>query len=163
MGMWLVSQRSLPYTLNEFLKLGEHLNFRTTAKDLGISHTSLTRHIADLEHELGVPLFERTTRNVQLTDYGIAYTKHARRILETQANAEQELAKIRNTKMHNLQVAIVPAFERYGFIESIYAFQQAHSTIHVAVQECDNPKPLLLEKACDFVIAPRGAITDDAV
>ena len=44
--------------LREFVSLAENLNFSTTAKRLFITQSTLSRHIAALEHELGCRLFE---------------------------------------------------------------------------------------------------------
>lgn len=53
-----------------FLKVAETLNFSKAAKELYISPQSLNKQIILLEKELGEPLFERTTRKVELTPLG---------------------------------------------------------------------------------------------
>ena len=54
-----------------FLSVAEHQGFTRAAKSLGISKTSLSNTIKKLESELGVDLFIRTTRRVELTEEGI--------------------------------------------------------------------------------------------
>ncbi|MCD7856240.1 MAG: LysR family transcriptional regulator [Clostridiales bacterium] len=56
--------------LNEFITLSETKNYSVCADALYISQPSLTRHIQELEKELGVPLFERAARGVVLTEEG---------------------------------------------------------------------------------------------
>lgn len=58
-------------------------SFVLAAQRLGISQASVTRAIASLERRLGVPLFDRSTSQVRLTDAGTAFLEHARRITET--------------------------------------------------------------------------------
>lgn len=56
--------------LYEFLELAKVLSFSKAAKSLYISQSVLTRHIQELEQELGAPLFTRTTHGVALTEVG---------------------------------------------------------------------------------------------
>ena len=57
--------------LQEFLVLAETLNFLAAASDLYISQATLSKHIREMEKELGAPLFKRTTRKVELTELGV--------------------------------------------------------------------------------------------
>lgn len=61
------------YNLNDFdavLAVGRRASFRAAALDLGMSTSALSNTIARLESQLGVRLFNRTTRSVALTDAG---------------------------------------------------------------------------------------------
>ena len=53
-----------------FLEVAACLSFSTAARNLYISQQAVTRQIAALEEELGVKLFYRTTRRVELTPAG---------------------------------------------------------------------------------------------
>lgn len=57
-------------SLIQTLAVAEHLNFRHAANALGISQSSVSARIKALEEELGIPLFERNTRGVRLTEAG---------------------------------------------------------------------------------------------
>ena len=57
-------------TIQEFVVLAECLNFSEAASRLFISQSSLSKHIKALEQELGVALFERTTRSIRLSGAG---------------------------------------------------------------------------------------------
>ncbi|MFI6130678.1 LysR family transcriptional regulator [Micromonospora sp. NPDC051141] len=58
--------------LQEFRVLAEELSFTRSAALLGTTSSTVSRRIASLERRLGVPLFERTTRRVELTEAGRA-------------------------------------------------------------------------------------------
>lgn len=68
------------HQLECFLTLAESLNFARTAELLNISQPAVSRQINSLEKDLGVKLFQRTTRNVSLTSYGEAFLPHAKDI-----------------------------------------------------------------------------------
>ncbi|WP_443090394.1 LysR family transcriptional regulator [Basfia succiniciproducens] len=65
-----------------FCIAAETLHFRETANRLAISPQVVTRMIAELERELGEPLFKRNTRNISLTDFGQAFLADAQQWLK---------------------------------------------------------------------------------
>ena len=67
--------------LRYFVAVAEELHFGRAAERLHMSQSPLSRAIRELERELGLTLFVRTTRRVELTDAGCALLKRARRAL----------------------------------------------------------------------------------
>jgi DNA-binding transcriptional LysR family regulator len=74
-----VESRPLRY----FVAVAEELNFGRAAERLGIAAPALSRAIAQLESQLGVRLFDRSTRHVELTDAGGVLLDQARPALES--------------------------------------------------------------------------------
>lgn len=70
-----------------FLKVAETLNFARAAERLSVTQPAVTHQIRSLEEELGVKLFRRSTRLVELTREGLLFTSDARTIMETAARA----------------------------------------------------------------------------
>jgi DNA-binding transcriptional LysR family regulator len=66
--------------LVEFADLAQTLSYVETTERLFLSESALSRHIKTLEEELGVPLFERTSRRVRLTTHGEALLPFAARV-----------------------------------------------------------------------------------
>lgn len=70
--------------LVEFIALADTRDYGETAKKCGIHKSVLSRHIRDLEIELGVTLLDRTTHHVELNDFGTLFLPYAHRILEAE-------------------------------------------------------------------------------
>nr|WP_246258227.1 LysR family transcriptional regulator [Amycolatopsis anabasis] len=68
--------------LRYFVAVAEELNFSQAARRLHMAASPLSQRIKDLEHELGQPLFERSTHRVALTPAGAALLPLARDVLE---------------------------------------------------------------------------------
>ena len=69
------------FQLRSFLKVAEESSVTRAADALFLTQPAVTQHIQALERELGVPLFDRTGRGVQLTAAGTALREHARQSL----------------------------------------------------------------------------------
>ena len=80
--------------LQTFLLVGEHLSFRVAAEKLFRSQSAISAQIVQLEEQLGVSLFHRTTRNVSLTAEGKQLKEYAERAL---FEVEVGLRKIKET------------------------------------------------------------------
>ncbi|RQT57168.1 LysR family transcriptional regulator [Burkholderia cepacia] len=80
--------------LRYFVVVADELHFGRAALRLRVAQPPLTRHIAALESELGVRLFERSTRAVRLTPAGAAFLEQARNVVSAAAEAEASARKL---------------------------------------------------------------------
>ena len=65
-----------------FQKVAQLQHYHQAARELNISQPSLSRSISNLEEDLGVQLFKKNGRNIELTKYGKIFLEHVNRILE---------------------------------------------------------------------------------
>jgi DNA-binding transcriptional LysR family regulator len=101
----------LPVDLRElryFVAVAEELHFGRAAERLHMSQSPLSRAIRDLERELGVVLFVRTTRRVELTPAGTALLERARRALAEIDAAVDEARRVAKPDRGVLGVGYTP-------------------------------------------------------
>jgi len=99
--------------LQQFLAVIEAGSIHKAAKAIHISQPALTRRIQALEEELGVQLFERTQRGMELTRYGEILRHHAQQIALSCTYAAEEIMEIAEGAAGELRVAAGPAWS-YG-------------------------------------------------
>lgn len=109
--------------LDVFLTLAETLSFRRTAEQVHLSQPAVSGLISRLEESLGVRLFDRTTRSVQLTGAGQVFVEQAR-LLRHQSDeavravrnvAELQVGQVVLAALPSLAATVVPAaFARFA-------------------------------------------------
>ncbi len=85
------------FQLECFLTVSETLNFVKAAQILNITQPAVTKSIKSLENELNVRLFNRSTRNVELTKEGKLLLSDAKIIIQTSNRAKKRLSSGNNT------------------------------------------------------------------
>ncbi|MFX8301181.1 LysR family transcriptional regulator, partial [Acinetobacter baumannii] len=80
--------------LQQFLAVAELLHFGRAAQALHMSQPPLTQAVRKLETQLGVQLFERSSRSVRLTPAGTALQALATRLLAEAAALPQEVRAV---------------------------------------------------------------------
>lgn len=89
-----------------FLAVAEELHFAHAAEKLHIEQSPLSRAIKELEEELGVMLFARTTRSTRLTRAGKLFLEHVPRVFMALQQARDSVAAAANGFHGQLRVAL---------------------------------------------------------
>ena len=121
--------------LRYFLAVAEELNFARAAKRLRISQPPLSRQIRILEKQLGVELFHRTKRQVQLTEAGQVFLEEAREILARVEQGVRAAQRASRGEIGRLVVGFEGSFS-YDIVPfSIRAYQERFPDVELIVQE----------------------------
>jgi DNA-binding transcriptional LysR family regulator len=94
--------------LRQAIALAEHGSFRRAARALGVSQPALTRGIQALEASLRVPLFDRQSTSVTLTEFGELVIERIRTMLTTEAELRRDIALLRGLDTGHVNVALGP-------------------------------------------------------
>ncbi len=92
--------------LRYFIAVAEELHFARAAERLHIEQSPLSRAIKDLEYDLGVQLFERTTRSTRLTWAGQVFLEDVRRVFTTLDQAKASVKAAANGYRGTLRIAL---------------------------------------------------------
>ncbi len=92
--------------LTSFVRTAETLSFVQAAQLLGISASAVGKNVARLEQQLGVRLFNRSTRSVSLTPEGILLLTRSRHILEQIREVEAEITQTVNHPSGKLRISL---------------------------------------------------------
>ena len=136
--------------MKEFIVLTEIGNYTAAADELFISQSSLTKHIQSLEGELGVPLFDRSTRKVVLSSYGRALLPYAIRLVEVCDEVNETLTRMNKYTDTSLRLGLLPSFAAYGIIEAVTQLKKEHPILSVTMQEggLQELKKMLQDGSC---------------
>jgi DNA-binding transcriptional LysR family regulator len=97
--------------IEAFAKVYEHCSFSKAGKSLYLSQPTISAHVASLEQELEVQLFDRIGRSVVPTKAGEVLYEHARKIFEASELAISELRKLQDRITGKLDIggSTIPA------------------------------------------------------
>lgn len=90
-----------------FQKIAKLQHYHQAARELNISQPSLSRSISNLEEELGVSLFQKNGRNIELTKYGRIFLEHVNRILEEINIAENKMKSLAGSRSGHIDIGYV--------------------------------------------------------
>jgi LysR family hydrogen peroxide-inducible transcriptional activator len=99
--------------LKYIIAVAETCHFGKAAERCFVSQPTLSGQIKKLEDELGITIFERTKRSVELTPIGTEIVEHARRVME-QTDAIEQLARAQQDPLSGpLRVGVIPTLSPY--------------------------------------------------
>ena len=94
--------------LAHMVVLAEELSFARAARRVHLSGPAFSRSIQALEDELGLTLFERSSRHVQLSTVGALFVERARRLLAQAADLHRDAAELRGGTLGSVRFAANP-------------------------------------------------------
>lgn len=134
-----MARRRLPplKTLPAFEQAARHLSFSAAAQELHLTHGAISRQMKSLEAHLGVRLFRRSTRRLELTEAGSALLPAVRTALDI---VESSAARLTGANRRGpLVVACLPTFMMRWLIPRLYDFNARHPAIDVRLSASSGP------------------------
>jgi DNA-binding transcriptional LysR family regulator len=137
--------------MEEFLSVAEHGSFVAAAQALGLTSSGVGKAVQKLESRLGVRLFTRTTRRVQLTQEGALFRERCQALVRDLDMAEAEVDAQRSTLDGLIRLNAPVAYGRLSIMPWVCDFMHANPGVRVEAQLTDrliNP----VEERIDLLI-----------
>ncbi|ENO75685.1 LysR family transcriptional regulator [Thauera sp. 27] len=133
-------RKKIPSTaaLLAFEAAARHESFTRAAEELALTQSAICRQIGALEDFLGVALFRRTRRGVQLTEAGLSYSRQISPRLD--AIEHDTLAVMANHGASSLlELAVVPTFATRWLLPRLAGFRERHPDVLVNMHTQTRP------------------------
>lgn len=149
--------------IREFCKLAEKENYTAAADELFISQSTLSRHIKAFETELGIDLFTRKGKNVEINEYGKRFLPYAKRILDVEKECMEkffvELQKIKPS----LTIGVFSLDKQCRPANLVFDFKEKFPQYNISLVEehSDLLRRRLLDGDCEFALTLSAVQQDD--
>ena len=115
-----------------FVAAGRALSFAAAAETLGLTPSAVSRRVASLEQELGVALFRRFNRRIELTATGTRYLESVGSALDA---IERESASLRPPRRQTtLRLSVLQSFASLWLLPRLAAFKRARPDLDVEIE-----------------------------
>jgi len=145
-----MNSRQLQYAV----MLSEIRSFSQVAQELNISQPALSKQILNLENELDVKLFDRSSTPVSLTPAGEYFIEEAKLLLHNQTQLLHSMERFRTGQDGRLRIGITPFRSLYLMPEVVQKIKQAYPGIQVVLHEAgvDRLRKEAAEGQFDFAV-----------
>jgi DNA-binding transcriptional LysR family regulator len=149
--------------LSAFIAVAECGGFRRAGEQLRRSQSAVSAHIRELELELGIALFHRTTRRVSLTPEGERLLGRARRALAELESAVREVRDEVALQRGRVVIGAPPTVSSTRLPHLVARFRLSHPGIEVQIQEdfASGIMERVRGEAVDFAVTPRIEGTEE--
>ncbi len=141
-------------SLRIFCVAARHCSFKFAADELFLTPSAVSHQIKELESALGVRLFERKPRSLELTHAGATLLEEAEPLLEALDRSVAQIA--RGGGRHTLRIQLPPFFASELLLPRLGAFCDQHPQIDIRIDTHD-PRPTLHPANADASILLRDA------
>ncbi len=143
--------------LRSFLAIAETGSFTIAASRLFQTQSSLTATIQQFEEFIGLKLFERTTRRVELTEDAVRFKSVAEKIVRDFDNAINDLQSIAKSQRGFVRIAAAPSMVVHILSPALAAFRKTYPEITISVQDAGSAiiERSVLDGEVDFGLTSR--------
>lgn len=119
--------------LKYFLKVAETLNFSEASRKLYITQSTLSQQISHLEQEIGLPLFERNSHEVYLTEAGKELRPYAQNAVNSAEACVDHMNDLKEMLTGELNIGVTFSFSNI-MAETLIAFLHAYPHVKLNIQ-----------------------------
>ncbi len=116
-----------------FLAVARNESFAKAARELGITSSAVSKQIQNLEHELRVKLFNRTTRNVALTEEGALFFSRTHHAIDDIAEAKEQLNDLKAKPKGTIKISIPTAFGNSHLKKPLAEFAKLYPEVNMDI------------------------------
>ena len=116
-----------------FVEVAKVMSFKRAAVALRVPNSTLSRRIADLERAVGVRLFNRTTRSIELTEAGAIYYERCRDIVEAARMAHEKLGEVADKPRGRLRISTTVELARLYFAPIIADYTRLYPDVTLEI------------------------------
>lgn len=140
--------------LRYFLQVAETLNFSEASKQLCITQSTLSQQIKQLENEFDMPLFDRNSHEVNLTEAGEKLVKYARKTVIAADVCKQRIDDMKTLLAGELNIGVTYTFSPL-LTETLLTFNKQYPgvTLRVFYKTMKELMGMLQRREVDFVLA----------
>jgi DNA-binding transcriptional LysR family regulator len=137
-----------------FLAVAETLHFGRAAEQLTMSQPPLSQAILQLERQLDVTLFDRSGRQVTLTETGRAFAAECRTLLAAAQHAQEVATQAEAGLVGTLRIGVVTSALSEPLLSTLAAFRHARPRVDLQITEVDTPagQQALLQHEIDVAV-----------
>ena len=142
--------------LRDILAVSDHGSLRAAGRHLGVAQPAITRSIREIEHELGVPLFERHAKGVRLTAMGEVFVRRAATIDSELRRAREEIDQLKGHATGQVSIALSTASSIALMPRILPAFRRRYPDALLKISESffHAAEPDILDGRIDFYVGP---------
>jgi LysR family transcriptional regulator, low CO2-responsive transcriptional regulator len=141
--------------LRVFNEVARHMSFAKAAAALHLTPPAVTMQVKELEGHVGLPLFERSGRQVALTTAGEYMLVYARKMLATLKDAEDAAARLQRLEVGTLTIGMVST-AKYFVPRLLTGFRREHDGIEVRLAVGNREQLVKMLQANEVDIAIMG-------
>ena len=147
--------------MNVFVRVAKAGSFAGAARDLGISRAMATKHVMQLENNLGTRLFNRTTRSLSLTEAGASYLGRCRQVLTDIEEMEEAITHLQSEPRGRIKISAPHYIGAAHIAPALAEFLSLYPELSVNMMLQGVPGDLV-DEAIDIAIV-LGALDDTSL
>ena len=149
--------------LKAFVLVAEQNSFTKAAEALCLTQSALSGLIKELEQNLDVKLFDRTTRKLHLSDAGGRLLPQAKRVLNEMSVLNEKVANLKSLHQGHIHLAVSQQLSASTMPKFIAKLCELHPNIEVTLTDCsiDQVVEHIENLEADLGVAPERSYSDD--